>query len=64
MLFRSLPKSWKGFQWDAVGYNSTEPGFLLLCHASLAVDAKLSAFVLPSLDLCWLLLMRLKRAKN
>lgn len=32
--------------------------------AGLAVDAKLSAFVLTSLDLRWLLLMRLKRNKN
>lgn len=51
--FCSMPETWKGLQLGCIQFNW-----------SFAVDAKLSAFVLTSLDLHWLLLMRLKRNKN
>lgn len=55
-MFLFLPETWKRLQQDA--YSSTDCDILLLCHTGLAVDTKLSAFVLLSLGLCWLLLMR------
>lgn len=55
-LFVPCQRPGRDCTWDT--HNSTGH-----C-AGLAVDAKLCAFVLTSLDLHWLLLMRLKRNKN